>query len=418
MKALNLLLSSKGFPVKDRTAALIGMKMRGGAEWQITTLTGSLPLTYESRTEHILKNYALYGSASGAGVETKNLCDCTTFAAGHLDGAGNVVSASNTTYVNGLPDGSIEFTTNAAWRGVHTEKFLIPIGATTIRFSYLGLFNNNQYRFCFYDSNGDFASQSTRSGANRFTITVPNGAASVAISIQLSTATTYKFTKLRLYTDLDTTTDFVPYGYQIPLTNTGENSQSETYPLYIGSTKLGEEEYLDYESGKVYKRTEQLFNKDAKDTEKGYVNGYRLRENGTLSSGSSFAVSEFIKIEPNTDYYLVWIYTGSTLGYCLYGSDKQYLSGSTYASYGESATGGIVTTGNASYIRFTINKSVADSIMLIEGSTAPTQHIPYLQPTDPPAPLPAITAYAGENTISSTETVGEAEITGRIKSII
>lgn len=70
MKALNLLLSSKGYPVKDKAAALIGMKMQGGSEWPITTLTGSLPLTYESRTKHILQNYVLYGSENGAGAET------------------------------------------------------------------------------------------------------------------------------------------------------------------------------------------------------------------------------------------------------------------------------------------------------------------------------------------------------------
>lgn len=35
-------------------------------------------------------------------------------------------------------------------------------------------------------------------------------------------------------------------------------------------------------------------------------------------------------------------------------------------------------------------------------------------PTDPPSPLPAITAYAGENTLSSTETVGSVTVRGRI----
>lgn len=38
----------------------------------------------------------------------------------------------------------------------------------------------------------------------------------------------------------------------------------------------------------------------------------------------------------------------------------------------------------------------------------------YLLPTDPPAPLPAINTYKGENTLSSTETVGEVSITGKI----
>ena len=37
-----------------------------------------------------------------------------------------------------------------------------------------------------------------------------------------------------------------------------------------------------------------------------------------------------------------------------------------------------------------------------------------LTPTDPPAPLPAIQTYQGENTLSSTETVGEVTVKGRI----
>ena len=40
-----------------------------------------------------------------------------------------------------------------------------------------------------------------------------------------------------------------------------------------------------------------------------------------------------------------------------------------------------------------------------------------ITPTDPPAPLPAIDAYQGENTLSSTETLGEVTVKGRISEI-
>ena len=40
-----------------------------------------------------------------------------------------------------------------------------------------------------------------------------------------------------------------------------------------------------------------------------------------------------------------------------------------------------------------------------------------LTPTDPPVPLPAISAYQGANTMSSTETVGNVSITGKIKEV-
>ncbi len=39
----------------------------------------------------------------------------------------------------------------------------------------------------------------------------------------------------------------------------------------------------------------------------------------------------------------------------------------------------------------------------------------YLQPVDPPIPLPPIPTYKGENTLSSTETVGDVTIKGNIK---
>lgn len=360
-------------------------------------VSGSLPLVYESRVEHILKNYALYGSASGAGVETENLCDCTTFTAGHLDGAGNIARASNTTYVNGLPDGSIEFTVITAWCGVHTEKFLIPTGATKLRFLYLGAFNNNQYRFCFYDSNGDFVSQSTQSGANSFTITVPNGVVSVAVGIQLSTATTYKFQKLRLYTDLDTVTAFVPFGYQIPLTITSGQT-SDDYPLYIGSTKLGEEEYLDYESGKIYKRTAQRFDKS-----KALIN-YRVTSTG-VQQNNSYSCSDYIEIVAGEEYKVSS--RPSITNWYFYGNTK------TYLSYVEGLTA--TAPANAKYARVNIsNINGVDTFMLTVSTEFPESYIPYYQPTDPPVPFPAIQTHKGTNTLSSTEEPSSVTIEGRI----
>ena len=41
-----------------------------------------------------------------------------------------------------------------------------------------------------------------------------------------------------------------------------------------------------------------------------------------------------------------------------------------------------------------------------------------LTPTDPPLPLPTITTYDGENTISSTETLGDVEFTGEWAAIM
>lgn len=42
----------------------------------------------------------------------------------------------------------------------------------------------------------------------------------------------------------------------------------------------------------------------------------------------------------------------------------------------------------------------------------------YLLPTNPPLPLPSIITYDGENTITSTETLGDVEFTGEWAAIM
>lgn len=41
----------------------------------------------------------------------------------------------------------------------------------------------------------------------------------------------------------------------------------------------------------------------------------------------------------------------------------------------------------------------------------------YLVPTDPPVPLPELSTYEGENTLSCSEGLGEVSITGYIKEV-
>ena len=119
-----------------------------------------------------------------------------------------------------------------------------------------------------------------------------------------------------------------------------------------------------------------------------------------------------------------------------------------------------LTTGTSETIK---NKLISDKVVVVKSSTVPTTYIPYgykipltltsgqhsddyvlyigdtqlgeteylsfaeqkiykdvtgtLTPTDPPQAFPAITAYAGENTLSSTETVGSVSLTGKIKEV-
>lgn len=45
----------------------------------------------------------------------------------------------------------------------------------------------------------------------------------------------------------DTTPDFIPYGYQIPLTLTN-GTKNKTSDIFIGDSKLGASDYVDYET--------------------------------------------------------------------------------------------------------------------------------------------------------------------------
>ena len=200
-----------------------------------------------------------------------------------------------------------------------------------------------------------------------------------------------------------------PAGFKIPLTVTsGQNT--DTYPIYIGSTKLGAEEYVDYQEQKVYKRTVNYFTEEGS----GLV---QVNSLGILRFGKSFK------------NFSAGTYTCS---FTRTGSGNFYIStriGTTYSDIARINYPAASTT-------FTLNDDVDELIlrtaytadigwdhtsfsyiMLVPGSTVPETFIPYFQPTDPPSPLLSITAYQGENTLSSTETVGNVTIKGKIKAV-
>lgn len=192
-----------------------------------TEITGTLPLSFNSRVSGALKNYRVYGTAAGAGVQTINLLDvrATDTSNGYVPNA----------YLS--PDG------NAIESPNYDVSEYIPVNSGT-RYSYCGA-RRNEPAICFYDSSKQFLSstQYTYTRPRRFT--TPSNAAYVRISI-------YDNRDMLLLGEYNETPNFEPYGYKIPLTLTsGQNA--DNYPLYIGGTKLGEEEYVDYEDGKVYK---------------------------------------------------------------------------------------------------------------------------------------------------------------------
>lgn len=202
-----------------------------------------------------------------------------------------------------------------------------------------------------------------------------------------------------------------PEGYKIPLTLTSGQT-SDDYNLYIGSTKLSGEEYVDYQEQKVYKRTAQLLNSTI------YKRGYSINAEGVETETSGFVIYNG-KAAGNTEYTLSFNFLeAERLRNCrVHEYDvngvwiSQLAAGANY-TYPKTFT----TSANAAEIRAAMRQNNTDA-MLNEGSTAET-YAPYFDPQTPPSPLPAITAYQGENTLSSAETVGEVTVKGRIRPLI
>ena len=248
--------------------------------WTETTITGSLPLTFRAKGD-TLTDYTVHGTAEGAGVQTENLFD--------KDKAtlGKYINSSNEEVESTAPSTIAKLN--------HSDFIKITAGQDyTIKCSNG---TSNTCSFCWYSQNKELLDRSTFSvHISQSTYTKTLAAPSGAEYLIVNYCTTDQSTVM-LVEDSTAPSSYIPYGYEIPLTLTA-GQHSDDYALYTGGTQLGEDEYLNYATQKIYKDV-----------------------SGTLT------------------------------------------------------------------------------------------------PTDPPAAFPAITAYQGENTLSSTETLGSVSVSGKIKEV-
>jgi hypothetical protein len=169
-------------------------------------------------------------------------------------------------------------------------------------------------------------------------------------------------------------------------------------PIYIGSSQLGEEEYVDYGEQKVYKRTENLWDKD------------NIEAFIDPATGTSI---DRVVCHITAGTYSILNGTSRNIYYVKASNDTQL------ACAPNSSTTLIaeeIETGYPFLYLQGVDPQNGD-ITVITGSTIPAQHIPYLQPTDPPVPLPSISTYKGENTISSTEAINKIQFNWTVMEI-
>lgn len=379
-RARNILISSKGIPTRDPIADLMGQKLAAMSA-PVVDITGTLPLSFTARAQQALRNYRFYGTSEGAGGETENLFNY------------RAKDTANGYVANAYLTNAGEITSSDAW----WISEYIPVEENSAYTVFTGTYNNPSA--CFYDSNKEFLAGYKYGNQSPRNVTSPNNARYARISVRAGIQANVQFYK-GTYT---TGPAYQPYGYQIPLTVTsGQNT--DTYPLYIGSTKLGAEEYVDYESGKVYKEPPNIFDYTAKDTNKGYIANTYIKTDGSTISSSSAWVSEYIEVTEGETYALTnFATTAAAYAMCRYDASKNFVSGSATKFLFRT-----VIPSGVKYIRITVPDSL---------ETTASIKLDRQIPTDPPAPFPAITAYEGENTLSSSETVGSVTVTGRISEI-
>lgn len=272
-----------------------------------------------------------------------------------------------------------------------TEKLDTSLGEYSFYFAEYGF--NTTVRVHGY-SNGVWQQQiTTFANTHSATITKPQGIDEIRISCANG------YTGRTLVKGSTPPDHYIPHRYE------------SNYDLFIGSTKLYEEEYLDYQEQKVYKRTEQLFDKDATDTENGYK--YRMRylydpETGITSIGSNanWNLSEYIRIEPNSNYYYLPNAEFRNISLAILDSQKNV---TRYIQYNNRDIIFFSTNSEEMFVRLSLRTTVLGSIAFYK-DIVPETYIPYLQPTDPPAPFPTITTYIGENNLSVDTTVQPAKV--------
>ena len=445
------------------------------------TITSSpvdeLPLSFNSNDDGVI-NYHIYGTESGAGVETENLCPMIFSHSGVINDEGRIDVLSTRLWTNMIPVES-------------NADYVLSITGTASNGENL-VFN----RVVNYDVNQNFISRTVLGTLdNQKTITTESNVAYIVldirtpsnnVDIQLEDVDTISVTK-----GSTAPTSYIPYGYQIPIlcqtpnlfdytaqdtskgfedncyikndgtvtqTNdwyiseymaitegtkymwrwysnatsqifspslvfynsdkqmlssadniaydnrsifefTAPNNavyvrasilkamqtitclnQQSNYNLYIGNTKLSEEEYLDYAEQKVYKRTENLFNPDSKTVD---VLG-----------------NEQIGVTLNSGPYRI---TNSS------NLNVYYRVGSTATTDTPVAVGASIYLNATDTVYVWVYPASNMQVMVNAGSTE-KPYVPYYQPIDPPISLPTINTYQGENTLSSTETLGKISI--------
>lgn len=229
----------------------------------------------------------------------------------------------------------------------------------------------------------------------------------------------------------------------LPLTISANGNNLIDYRIYGASGGVGEQTESGEPNGfklNAVVRSENLFDKTAQNTNDGFEQGKYLKPNNVSVSAGNFNISEYIEVKPSTTYYVKWAsnLSGTSPSICFYNGNKEHLFGMNYSTSVNNALV-VSSTSRTKYLRMSYARYQSDAVMLIEGSTPPTEYIPYsrtdipiyigstpleqdeyvdygeqkvykyvdgtLTPTDPPVPFPTLPTLDGTTVYDADLTV-------------
>lgn len=333
--------------------------------------TGTLPIAINANGDALL-DYRIYGVSGGVGEPTENLIDAS------------------------LSEQTIEIKPSTSYA---VSRYIDTPGqsASDLRF---GVYDENDV-LLWSDYLGTWYGENIKvyDNAKYFKITIPNrylnGVSLVEGARPAGLNTRYPYPE-----------NYIPYGYKLPMT-IGDGNTSQTVPVYIGENQLDAGEYVSYGEQKMYKRTENLFDKIQYVAN--YISGKVIGDNGEEFTAEYNGYSTYAIPVAAGETYTLKGTTSKLIGNMNWLSRVYFLNGqkqfvrrsdpffddTSYSVYRFTVPNGIT------YIELQMcTKLTYDDVMLVKGSTAPGSYIPYgLTPTDPPVPLPEIPTIKGETVI-------------------
>ena len=211
-------------------------------------------------------------------------------------------------------------------------------------------------------------------GKHEATFTMPSGANAIGIGIQNNEGSSVAIE---------------PSDVSYKSLTTGNPT---TTPIYIGSTALQKDEYVDSESGKVYRKVNGVNLFDAST-----LSNYFFKADGSTIPNAVWKASDYMSVLAGHDYFVGKPTTTmpTTQVYnCWYDANKAFIS-----SYPIIIDDTIVTAPqNAAYTRVCVRTDVVDvnSYEFYEST---------LTPTDPPVALPQLPTIDGSTIIEVDSTI-------------